>query len=91
VFGNDLGAVAYDPTKEYALKAEAGMSFPQILAALTTAPAERFGVSMQLGRIATGFAADLTILRSDPSKDIRSFAAVEYALRDGKIIYRALR
>jgi imidazolonepropionase-like amidohydrolase len=91
LFGNDLGAVAYDPTEEYSLMAEAGMSFRQILASLTTAPAERFGVFTQLGRIATGFAADLTILRGDPSKDIRSLAAVQYTLRDGKIIYRAPR
>jgi hypothetical protein len=38
----------YDPTDEYALMAEAGMTFRQILASLTTAPAERFGASKQL-------------------------------------------
>ncbi|MGC1089038.1 MAG: amidohydrolase family protein, partial [Candidatus Acidiferrum sp.] len=43
LFGTDLGAVEYDPTEEYLLMSEAGMSFPQILASLTTAPAERFG------------------------------------------------
>ena len=56
--------------------AKAGMTFPQILASLTTAPAERFGASKQLGRIAPGLAADLTILRNDPSKDIGALAAV---------------
>jgi imidazolonepropionase-like amidohydrolase len=71
--------------------AEAGMSFRQILASLTTAPAEQFGVFTQLGRIAAGFTADLTVLRDDPSKDIRALAAVQYTLRDGKIIYRAPR
>src|SRR5262249_43615929 len=40
LFGNDLGAIDYDPTEEYTLMAEAGMSFGQILASLTTAPAE---------------------------------------------------
>lgn len=91
LFGNDLGAVDYDPNEEYTLMAEAGMSFRQILASLTTAPAEKFGASMQLGRIASGFTADLTVLRSDPSKDIRALATVQYTLRDGKIIYRAPR
>ena len=57
---------------------KAGMTFPQILASLTTAPAERFGASKQLGRVAPGVAADLTILRNDPSKDIRALAAVRY-------------
>lgn len=89
LFGNDLGAVEYDPSEEYVLMAEAGMSFRQILASLTTAPAERFGESKQLGRINAGFKADLLVLKGDPSRNIRALAAVEYTLRDGKIIYRA--
>jgi imidazolonepropionase-like amidohydrolase len=89
LFGNDLGAVDYDPTEEYTLMADAGMSFPQILASLTTAPAERFGESKQLGRIASGMEADLVVLKEDPSKDIRALTTVKYTLRTGKIIYRA--
>lgn len=90
LFGTDVGYMtAYDPTEEYALMAKAGMTFPRILASLTTTPAERFGASKQLGRVAPGFAADLTILRNDPSKDIRALAAVEYTIRDGKVIYRS--
>ena len=55
LFGTDVGYMtAYDPTEEYALMAKAGMTFPQILASLTTAPAERFGASKQLGRIGPG-------------------------------------
>jgi imidazolonepropionase-like amidohydrolase len=67
------------------------MTFRQILASLTVAPAERFGVFRQLGRIASGFSADLTVLRGDPSKEIRALATVQYTLRVGKIIYRAPR
>ena len=89
LFGNDLGAVDYDPTEEYTLMADAGMSFYDILASLTTAPAERFGESKHLGRIASGFDADLVVLKEDPSKDIRALASVMYTLRGGKIIYRA--
>ncbi|HEY7442509.1 MAG TPA: amidohydrolase family protein [Vicinamibacterales bacterium] len=91
LFGSDLGAVGYDPTEEYTLMADAGMSFRQILASLTAAPAETFGVSANLGRIAPGAAADLTIIRGDPSQDIRALASVRYTLRDGNIIYRAPR
>ena len=69
--------------------AEAGMSFRQILASLTTAPAERFGESKQLGQVTAGLQADLVILKNDPSKNIRALAAVEYTVRAGKIIYRA--
>lgn len=89
LFGNDLGAVDYDPTEEYVLMAEAGMSFRQILASLTTAPAERFGDSDRLGRIAAGLEADLVVLGGDPAGDIRSLADVRYTLRSGRIIYRA--
>ena len=65
------------------------MSFRQILASLTTAPAERFAKSSTLGRVAPGFQADLVVLKDDPSRSIRSLANVEYTLRDGKIIYQA--
>ena len=92
LFGTDLGWVtAYDPTGEYVLMAKAGMTFPQILASLTTAPAERFGASKQLGRIATGLSADLAVLRNDPSRDIRALAAVDYTIRDGKVVFRSSR
>ena len=69
LFGTDVGYMSdYDPTEEYVLMAEAGMSFRQILASLTTAPAEQFGESKQLGWVAAGFQADLVILKNDPSK-----------------------
>jgi imidazolonepropionase-like amidohydrolase len=69
--------------------AEAGMSFLQILASLTTAPAERFGETKRLGRVAADFDADLVVLKDEPSRNVRALAAVQYTLRDGKIIYRA--
>ena len=90
LFGTDVGYMDdYDPTDEYALMAEAGMSSGQILASLTTAPAERFGEAARLGRIAPGFAADLVVLGQDPAKDVRAFAAVCYTIRDGRVIYKS--
>jgi len=89
LFGTDLGAVEYDPTGEYILMSEAGMTFRQILASLTTAPARRFGDKDKLGRIAAGFQADLTVFQQDPAANIRALAQVKYTLRAGKIIYRA--
>ncbi len=56
------------------------MSFRQILASLTTAPAERFGESQRSGRIAPGFQADIVAFKEE------SFADVRYTLRGGKII-----
>jgi len=89
LFGTDLGAVEYDPTEEYLLMSQAGMTFPQILASLTTAPAERLGDKNKLGRLAPGFQADLAVFQQDPAANIRAFAQVKYTLRAGKIIYRA--
>ena len=88
LFGTDVGYMDdYDATEEYELMAEAGMDFRQILASLTTAPAERFGESKRLGRIAEGFLADLVVLSGDPSKDVRALAAVGYTIRRGELIY----
>ena len=89
LFGSDLGAVDYDPGEEYRLMAGAGMKFRQILASLTTAPAERFGESKRLGRVAAGLQADLVVLKDDPSREIGALGRVAYTLRDGKILYRA--
>jgi imidazolonepropionase-like amidohydrolase len=91
LFGNDLGAVDYDPAEEYGLMADAGMTFTEILTSLTTAPAERFGAAAHLGRIAPGLIADLTVLKGDPSRNIRVLGQVQYTVRDGKLIYRAVR
>jgi imidazolonepropionase-like amidohydrolase len=68
---------------------EAGMTFPQILASLTTNPAERFGDANKRGRIAAGLQADLAAFHQDPAIDLRALAQVKFTLRAGKIIYRA--
>jgi len=55
VFGTDAGGMNdYDPSDEYALMAEAGMTFRELLAALTTTPAAIFGGTATTGRIAPG-------------------------------------
>ena len=89
LFGTDLGAVEYDPSEEYALMSQAGMTFRHILASLTTAPAERFGNASKLGRVAAGLQADLAIFHQDPAIDLRAVSHLKYTFRAGKIIYRA--
>ncbi len=89
LFGTDLGAAEYDPSDEYALMGEAGMSFRQILASLTTVPAAKFGDSARVGRIAAGYDADLVVFRGDPTLDIRALADVRWTFRGGRVLYRA--
>jgi imidazolonepropionase-like amidohydrolase len=88
LFGTDVGYMSdYDPRDEYLLMAKAGMDFRQILAALTTAPAKRFGVSERTGRIAKGMDADLVLLGDDPANDVKAFSNVRFTFRQGKVIY----
>ncbi len=88
LFGTDVGYLTdYDPTEEYVLMSGAELDWRQILESLTVAPAERFGEKARRGRIAPGLDADLVVLASDPSADVRAFADVRYTLRGGRIVY----
>ena len=90
LFGTDIGYTAhYDTELEYELMARSGMSFPEILASLTTNPAQRFGYSDRKSRVAEGMDADLVILNSDPAKDVRALSQVYMTIRAGRINYPA--
>jgi imidazolonepropionase-like amidohydrolase len=88
LFGTDVGYIDhYDTAEEFTLMARAGMSFPQILASLTTNPAARFGYSAHSGRIAKGMDADLVVLAADPATDITAFSKVRDVVQSGKLIF----
>ncbi|WP_160715130.1 amidohydrolase family protein [Chitinophaga solisilvae] len=88
LFGTDVGYVTdYSTTEEFLFLSQAGLNFDQILAALTTAPAKRFGKEASSGRIAKGMDADIVLLKADPHTDIRHFSEVAYTIRNGEIIY----
>ncbi len=92
LFGTDVGYMTeYDPTDEYVYLQRAGLSYAQILAALTTAPAGRFGQASRTGRLAAGLDADVTVVEGDPARDIRALARVRYALRGGRVIFERPR
>jgi imidazolonepropionase-like amidohydrolase len=87
LFGTDVGYIAdYDPTDEYVYMQQAGLSYPQILASLTTAPAARFGAAGHTGRLAPGLDADIVVMQGDPAQDIRALARVRTTLRAGRLI-----
>ena len=88
LFGTDVGFVTdYDPTREYQLLDRGGLNFPQILDALTTAPAVRFGFSKSKGRLAPGMDADLVVLGGDPAEEVSAWTDVRYTIRKGTIAY----
>ena len=92
LFGTDVGYMTdYDPTDEYVYLQGAGLTYAQILAALTTAPTERLGLAARRGRLASGLDADLAVVEGDPERDIRALARVRYTLRGGRVIFERER
>ena len=90
LFGTDVGFIPdYDPTEEYVLMQQAGMSARDILAALTVAPATRFRRPALAGRVAAGYEGDFVLLEGDPSDDVRGFARVRATVRAGRVIFEA--
>lgn len=88
LFGTDVGYMTdYDPTLEYELMATAGMTPTQILASLTTTPAERWQEQAKRGRIAPGMQADIVVLNSDPMKAAKNFSDIRCVIRGGELIY----
>jgi imidazolonepropionase-like amidohydrolase len=88
LFGTDVGYMTeYDPTEEYVLMQQAGLTAAQILASLTTAPASRWKEESRRGRVAPGLDADLVVLNADPVVDVRNFANVRCVYRQGRLIY----
>ena len=86
LFGTDVGFQSkYDTTQEYEFMGRA-MSWREILASLTTNPSEFFKTPNE-GTVAKGMRADLVVLDGDPAQDVKNFAKVSAAIRDGQVIY----
>jgi imidazolonepropionase-like amidohydrolase len=89
LFGTDVGYLPdYNPAREYELMEAAGLTWRQILAAPTTAPASRFHESDRRGRLARGLDADIVVLGTDPARGPSAFTDVRYTIRAGRLIYR---
>ena len=90
LFGTDVGYMhEFDPTDEYLMLSQAGMTPMEILASLTTAPAARWEESRDRGRVAPGLQADIVVLEADPADDVRNFANVRCVFRAGELLYQA--
>jgi imidazolonepropionase-like amidohydrolase len=88
LFGTDVGYTQhFDTAEEFEWMSRAGLSFQQILASLTTNPAQRFGYATRRGRIAQGMDGDLVVLGADPTQDATAFSKVRYTILGGKVIY----
>lgn len=91
LFGTDIGYIdVFDTSEELVWMSRSGLSTRQILAALTTNPAERFGYSKHSGRVEKGMDGDLVVLSADPAQDAQAFSKVRYTVRSGNVIYSAM-
>jgi imidazolonepropionase-like amidohydrolase len=87
LFGTDVGFIKlYDTTREYELMHRV-LTERQVLASLTTNPAQYFKVAKK-GRVEKGFDADVVVLDGDPTADVRNLAKVAYTIRAGTVIYQ---
>ena len=91
VYGTDTGFLPdYDQSEEFRQLMQAGFGFREVLAMLTTAPAELFHLSQREGKVMPGMRGDLTILSEDPaSGNPEAFTKVRYTIRGGKVIWHS--
>jgi imidazolonepropionase-like amidohydrolase len=91
VYGTDTGFLTdYDQGEEFRQLTQAGFGFRDVLAMLTTAPAELFHLSQREGKVVPGMRGDLTILSEDPaSGHLEAFTKVRFTIRAGNVIWRS--
>jgi imidazolonepropionase-like amidohydrolase len=88
LFGTDVGYMTdYSTGGEFDGLQKSGLNAADILRMLTTAPAARFGVQADKGRVAVGQLADLVVLEADPATDVAAFSTVLCTIRSGRVIY----
>jgi imidazolonepropionase-like amidohydrolase len=75
---------------ELQLLVRTGLSPLEALAAATTLPAQRFHLEGR-GRIATGYRADLLLVRGDPTSDIRATLAIDRIWKNGFPVSRQVK
>jgi imidazolonepropionase-like amidohydrolase len=90
-YGTDTGFLAdYDQSEEFRQLMQAGFGFREVLAMLTTTPAELFHLSQREGKVMPGMRGDLTILSEDPaSGNPEAFTKTRYTIRGGKVIWHS--
>jgi imidazolonepropionase-like amidohydrolase len=74
-------------TRELEWLVKAGMTPTQALASATTIPAELLGIGDRLGRIATGYLADLVAVEGDPATSVLPVInGVKWVMKEGRIV-----
>lgn len=86
--GSDAGVFTHgDNVRELELMREYGMKPADVIQSATSVTAKVLGMENMIGRIATGFRADITAVAGDPLANISALRDVRFVMKDG-IIYR---
>lgn len=85
VAGGDVGVFPHgENVYELELMVDYGMKPIQVLSTVTKINAQTFGLA-NLGRIASGYLADLVVVDGDPSQDISQLRQIKMVMKEGKI------
>ncbi len=87
VFGGDVGVYPHGENyREMEMMIEYGMKPLAVLTSATSLNAKVFHLN-DLGKLDSGFLADIIAVEGDPSKDIKKMRQVSFVMKDG-IIYK---
>ena len=90
-FGGDVGVYPHGENyRELELMSAYGMPIVQVLRAATSINAETFHLE-KLGRIKTGFIADLIAVKGNPELDLKTFRNVPLVIQGGAIVKNELQ
>ena len=91
--GTDLGSAGIVPGEslhdELALLVEAGFSTEDALRAATVNPAVFLGAADSMGKVASGYVADLVLLQGNPLLDIRNTRRIVGVMQRGAFLLRS--
>ncbi len=89
VLGTDAGnpLTLHGPSvfAELEAKHAAGLTPVEVLVAATSHAAAAMGREDDLGRVASGYVADLVVLDADPSADVRALRSITHVIRAGTL------
>ena len=83
-FGTDSGVSAHgDNWQEFALMVKGGMSPLETIQSATLETAKLFKLENEIGKIKTGFSADIIALRDNPLENIESLKDISFVMKEG--------
>ena len=87
--GTDSNSFGFSLHRELEALVAVGLSPAEALQTATINPARFAGLERQVGRVATGYAADLVLLDANPLQDIRNTTRIDSVILRGQLLDRA--